>query len=81
MLRKAVECIVSELDISQQSCHINFYVLYLLFTWRSSKSAFNKFLVTTGGRIVFVNAELHTLADGASPDYKYSGAGDQGYCR
>jgi hypothetical protein len=31
---------------------------------------------------VVVNAELHTLADGATPDYKYQGGkGDQGYFR
>ena len=34
-----------------------------------------------GGRIVYVNAELHTLAKDASPDFKYSDAGTQAYCR
>ncbi|KAK9818067.1 hypothetical protein WJX72_006567 [[Myrmecia] bisecta] len=34
-----------------------------------------------GGRVVFVNAELHTLANDATPDYAYKGKGDQGYCR
>lgn len=38
-------------------------------------------LDSPGGRIVYVNAELHTLAKDASPDFKYSDAGTQAYCR
>ena len=34
-----------------------------------------------GARIVYVNAELHTLAKDASPDYTYSNAGAEAYCR
>ena len=34
-----------------------------------------------GGRIVYVNAELHTLAKDASPGYTYSDAGSEAYCR
>ena len=33
-----------------------------------------------GGRVVVVSAELHTLATGASPDYKY-GSGEDAYNR
>nr|ARQ20725.1 lipid body protein [Lobosphaera incisa] len=38
-------------------------------------------LKSPGGRVVVVNAELHTLADDATPDYTYQGKGDQGYWR
>ena len=34
-----------------------------------------------GGRIVYVNAELHTLVKDASPDYTYSDSGNEAYCR
>ena len=35
-----------------------------------------------GGRVVFVNAELHTLATEASPDFVYSSSSDvQPYAR
>ena len=35
-----------------------------------------------GGRVVFVNAELHTLATDASPDFVYSSSSDvQPYAR
>ena len=37
--------------------------------------------MSAGGRVVIVNAELHTLADDATPDYMYKGKGDAGYDR
>ena len=37
--------------------------------------------MSAGGRVVFVNAELHTLADDATSDYVDNGKNDQGYCR
>ena len=39
-------------------------------------------ILYAGGRVVFVNAELHTLATEASPDFVYSGSSDvQPYAR